>query len=419
MLSATRLILAAGLAVAPCGAAVADWERGKAALSAGDYAAAEVEFRAEVAARPTWAGGHYMLGETLRRARRFDEAVESLGKAVELEGANPTYCLGLGQGLVSATKFDEAVEVLGGLDPTTLEAGQRRTRAILLASAELSRKQFGAALAALEPEVATGADDASLQRLLGHALAGVGRREEALAAFERASQLNPRDTESARQAVSLTLDLASGSEGDGSRNAMNLRAAEAAESLAGVEATSANFELAARCLLTARQAGRALPWVEKALAVRPDDPGLLYLAGWSLRCVGRTDDAVRRFRAALGNKPDAELERRVHGQLARIAEGRFDLEEAAQQHRLAGDGQRAQHLEEIRSSFRSSLDRLGDLRRQIEDVNARLAQLEALGQADAADQVRARVSVLEDEAAAIEANLGDVRQALRGSSDCE
>jgi hypothetical protein len=135
--------------------------------------------------------------------------------------------------------------------------------------------------------------------------------------------------------------------------------------------------------------------------------------------VGRSDEAVRSFRAALGNNPDAELERRVHGQLARIAEGRFDLEEAVRQHRLAGDSQRAQHLEEIRSSFRSSLDRLGDLRRQIEEVNTRLAQLEALGQADAADQVRARVSVLEDEAAAIEANLGDVRQALRGSSDCE
>ena len=273
MLSATRLVLVAGLAVAPCGAAVADWERGKAALDAGDYVAAEVEFRAEVAARPGWAGGHYMLGETLRRARHFEEAVESLSKAVELEGANPTYCLGLGQGLVSATKFDEAVEVLGGLDPTTLEAGQRRTRAILLASAELSRDRHAAALAALEPELASGADDASLQRLLGHSLAGVERRGEALTAFERAFELNPRDVGSARQAIALALGLAAEAGDDGARTALNLRAAGIAESLAGVETTSANFELAARCLLTAREAGRALPWVEMALAVRRMTPG--------------------------------------------------------------------------------------------------------------------------------------------------
>ena len=69
--------------------------------------------------------------------------------------------------------------------------------------------------------------------------------------------------------------------------------------------------------------------------------------------------------------------------------------------------------------MKSSVDRLSALRRQIDDVNARLTQLDALGQADAAAQVRAQVSVLEDEADAIEVNLGDVRQALRGSSDCE
>lgn len=418
MLSATRLVLVAGLAVAPCGAAVADWERGKAALDAGDYVAAEVEFRAEVAARPGWAGGHYMLGETLRRARHFEEAVESLSKAVELEGANPTYCLGLGQGLVSATKFDEAVEVLGGLDPSTLEAGQRRTRVILLASAELSRDRHAAALAALEPELASGADDPSLQRLLGHSLAGVERRGEALTAFERAFELNPRDVGSARQAISLALGLAAEAGDNGARTALNRKAAGIAESLAGVETTSANFELAARCLLTAREAGRALPWVEKALAVRPDDPGLLYLAGWSLRCLGRTDDAARRLREALDHDPDPEQKRRIHDQLARIAEGRIELDQAIRQHQLAGDPDRARQLEEILAGVKSSVDRLSALRRQIDDVNARLAQLEALGQADAAAQVRAQVSVLEDEADAIEVNLSDVRQALRGSSDC-
>jgi len=418
MRSTTRLALAAALVLVPCGAAVADWERGKAALDAGDHATAETEFREVVAARPAWAGGHYMLGETLRRAGRTAEAVESLRRAVELDSGSPTYRLGLGQGLLSARRYGEAAELVGGLDPAALGPADRRTRAILLGSSELSRGRAAAALAALEPELGSGGDDPNLQRLLGYSLVGVGRADEALAVFERAFQLNPKDAESARQAVSLALDLASEGEPESTRVAMILRAAGLGESLAEVEPTSENFELAARCLLGARESERALSWVEKALEERPDDPGLLALAGWSLRCLGRGDEAVVRLRAALVSQPDAEQERRIHGQLARIAEASLDLEEAARQHGLAGDSARAAQLREIRDGLRGSLDRLAALRRQIDDVNARLAQLEALGQADAAAQVRVRVAVLEDEANGIEANLAEVRGALRESSDC-
>lgn len=420
MNSVSRLVLTVSLSVVPCGAAVADWERGIAAYRSEDYAAAEAEFRAEVAARPSFAGAHFMLGDTLRRsgkAEKAEEALASLRRAVELAPGEPLHALGLGQALVDGQQYEEAITLLETLEMEQLDAAQRRARALLLADGEMALGQPEKALAALAADLAAADADPKLQRRLGQALRGLDRKEEALDAFRRAFELDPNETGSCASAINLAFELARGAEGD-ARDGYYARAAALAVGLADARQRPEDFRLAGRSLLLVRQPRPALPWVEKALEVTPDDPELHYLRGWALRCLGSTDAAARSLRAALAHAPDAELKTRVHGQLARIAEGRFDLEEAARQHRLAGDSQRAQQLEELRSSFRTSLDRLGDLRRQIDDVNARTTQLEALGQTEAAAQVRARVSVLEEEAAAIEANLDEVRKALRGSADC-
>jgi serine/threonine-protein kinase len=88
------------------------------------------EFALATAGLPNAGRAHYGLATVLRRARRFEEALGSYRRAIELDPRQPTRLLGLAWTQVTLRRFDEAEETfarllaLGGIPPDAV--GVRR-----------------------------------------------------------------------------------------------------------------------------------------------------------------------------------------------------------------------------------------------------------------------------------------------------
>jgi len=105
--------------------------------------------REAVRAAPTFPRTHFQLGLTLLRAERVDDAVAELEETVRLSGSNPRFQAALAVGYVQAGRVDDGRRLLAALE-------SRATREYV--------SSFGTALI----------------------YDGLGQREQALAAFERA-----------------------------------------------------------------------------------------------------------------------------------------------------------------------------------------------------------------------------------------
>ena len=402
---------------AVAGPAVADWQAGVAALAAGDLEVAETEFRAAVAKSPGHAPAHFMLGETLRRAGRPADAAESLARAVELDPGQPSYRLVLAQALLADDRAGPAAEQLLAVDPVILAPTDRRSWALLCGGALLAERRAAEAEPLLAAAVAGTPDDPALQCLHARSLHGLARGGEAVAAYRRAVELDPNRVDCAREGAGLALSLAAAAEG-ADRASLLDAAVVLAEAAARSEPSSEHLELAGRAALEARQWDRASTWFERALAERPADPALLYVSGRALACLGRAEAATARLEAALAGAEGPDLARRVRLQLARLAEGRADLEAAAGLYEQTGNPDRSRQLLELAASVAESRGRLSAMRAQLDRVNEQIAELERLGQAEVAARVREQVALTERQAAEIESYLDEVQSTLRRGAGC-
>lgn len=116
-------------------------------------------------------------------------------------------------------------------------------------------------------------------------------------------------------------------------------------------------------------------------------------------------------RAAAASPPDAPLYRRAHRNLARIAEGRLDLDEAARHHGLAGDELRAASLAEVAERFTAALEERRALLERVAKLQRLQRELASINDPGAA-ALTPEITQARAQAAAIEENLKEVRLAL-------
>lgn len=334
------LAIAALLAVP----AAADWTAGVAAFKAGDLAAAEAEFRAITEARPEWAGGHLMLGQTLLRDGRTEEALASLERAYELAPGDPQTSLVLGQTYVQLERFADAAEVLRDVAAAALPEAQKlalyRTRA---AAATRSDKP-ALAIADLETALALKPDDAELHRQLGQAARAAGLTATAIAYFGRAVELSPEDVYSTRSLVKLLYDQALSAESDAQADLCE-NVMPHARRLVELDESYENLVLlaeAARCVGLHDATATAL---ELAAAERPNE-------WWPHYALGRLHagreawvDAEAALKRALVKEVPAAEEPGILKRLGYVYERQQRLEEALEQYRLAGDAESVARVE--------------------------------------------------------------------------
>lgn len=364
------------LLMAP-GAARAGYEEGVAAFRSGDYAAAARELRLALEAQPEAASVHYMLGASLFRLQRLDEAVASLSRAVELAPGEPAFALTLAQARLAAGDPRAAFQALSEPELASLPEKVRQPWIESLAAAAQRLEMPSQALTALEAAAVQAPDSAPLQQALGRALGAAGRPAEAFAAYARAYELEPANAAAARRGVEAAFQAAEEAGEDPElRRPWYLRATGLAEELATAHPSPDSRLLAGEAWMGAGEYARARSHFQASAGADPEASLPRYYLGRCAVAEGEAEEALLHLDAALERTDDPELESRVHRArgTAYHTLHRFDLAAAA--YRVAGDDGKAAEME-----------RLGELAGQNRDFDRRRA--ECLAKLAEAERIRA------------------------------
>lgn len=361
------------LATLPATPLAADWESGIAAFKAGDLASAEAEFRALTEERPDWAGGHLMLGQTLLRNHRVDDALPSLERAHQLAPEDLNTALVLGQTYVQLERFGDAAKVMQGHDPASLPTAQKvafyRTRALAAVHAGDEAKavdDFNAALK-LEPS------DVDLHRQLGQAARGAGLTAEAIDHYSRALELDPKDAAATRALTQLLYDRAVGAS-EGAQAGMCREVVPHAQTLVKLDESYENLVLlaeSARCAGLDETAEAAL---EVAAKQRPDEWWPHYALGNARLRQEKWTEAQAAFNSALAGNVPADDRAAIVKRLGYVYERQGQFDKAVEQYRLAGDAESIARIEKnlIAQKEEAELDKLAAEKRKIEEELRRL-----------------------------------------------
>jgi tetratricopeptide (TPR) repeat protein len=167
---------------------------------------------------------------------------------------------------------------------------------VLTLSRARSADPIRAAIAEWETRLQASPDDAEARLGLALAYQRAGRYADALGAYEAVLEIAPDDL-GARYNLGV-VQIAARQEQAGERT------------LRDVLAAAPDHVLAAKTLagrLLEREAyGEALAVIEPALTSRPELADLQYAAGFALERLGRSAEAIGRYRAALRYAPDLE-----------------------------------------------------------------------------------------------------------------
>lgn len=103
----------------------AGWPEGVAAFRGGDFATAAAEFQQVVRERPEFAGGHFMLGQSLVQLDQPAQALTPLRQAYDLEPNNVQYALALAHAYLRVREFESAFQLYERIDPNSLPEPMR------------------------------------------------------------------------------------------------------------------------------------------------------------------------------------------------------------------------------------------------------------------------------------------------------
>jgi protein O-GlcNAc transferase len=197
----------------------------------------------------------YQAGFDHMRAGRSLEAQISCQRALALDPdhADTLHLIGLVS--LQARQYDHAVEWMS----RAIRVAPKPVYLTSLGTALLNQGRRDEALAAFDKAVQLAPDDASLWRHLGNALAEVGRPAEAILSYQQAAKLNPQHWDAAQKAAIL--------------------------------------------LCQAERFEEALDYFDRALICKPDAPEIWLAKGNVCGTMGRHRDAVVAYERALAIDP--------------------------------------------------------------------------------------------------------------------
>jgi Flp pilus assembly protein TadD len=117
-------------------AAEAVYNRGLALAGAGDFAAAERQYREAIGLNPRLAEAWNGLGHSLKKQKRFDESLAAYGEALRLRPDFPLAMQYLGELYVDMGRMAEARELLVKLRPLDEQNADKLAEAIFVGSAK-------------------------------------------------------------------------------------------------------------------------------------------------------------------------------------------------------------------------------------------------------------------------------------------
>lgn len=338
------LILSLSLLLLGTVPALAGWEEGVAAFNAGRYDAAETEFRAFIERSPEAADAYYMLGLTLQRQKRRDEAIAALGRAVELGGADQ-HRLALSHALLQAGRGDDALKTLAAQDPKALPKELLQPYGKLLAQAASMSSRTDAALAALERAIQADPKAKHLQVARANVAYKAGRVRTVLDSLDAAFDADPSDINLLSRAFKVAMKA---TEDAAEPGPLYEAAYDVARRWAESSPSAEAYVAAGEALMGMQSYTEARGWFEKAEAkAGTADAKLLYYLGSCQLAEEQAATALGRLDKALATAKDPELRERILLAKGKALRNLEEFQKAADVYREAGANDKVAEMEKL------------------------------------------------------------------------
>jgi tetratricopeptide (TPR) repeat protein len=376
----------------------AEWNNGLEAYKKKDWATAVKEFEEVTKTNPDYAGAYYMLGVSQRALGQLSPAVASLRKAVELDGAQSSYKIALGQALLQADQFQKAYELLKPLSISSVDAANRTNYALLFAQAATKTNRQTEAISVLNAQAKADPKNAGLQQALGAAYNANGDDAQAFAAFSKAFELNSKDQSSGRNAVRAGIGAARRANSDSQKSQLYTSTALVADRLANGFPTFDHQLLAGEAWLGAKDYAKAQSWFDKAKAQQPNNALVYFYLAQCKTSTGQLNAAVSDLQQAIKLKPSDKVRTQIYNQGGYVYDKMKNYDQAIQWYQNAGNTSMVAQMKTKQSSAsqNAAADKeCAEFKRKIDALRMQVTELEKLGDMENAKLLQEQLPTLE------------------------
>ena len=342
---ATTLLALAFLLLATATVVEAGWEEGVAAFKSGNFQQAAKEFQGFVDERPDVFQGHYMLGQSLAKLGRNEEAMTHLRKALELEGGNVGVQLALGKVYLEVGRYSDAAALLGKIDASSLPQAQQSALHQMMALALDKSGNSSQALAQLQQAARAKPNDANIQYQYGAAALREGDMETGISALEKAAQLDPSDPAKLNAYAQALLRKGRSTTGQ-AKSQTYAKASTAAQKLVSADPSYDNLMLLSGAQLGAKQYDGALSTLEQAARKNPSDWLPLFYQGQAYTQKDQLSSAESTLKKALDKASPGKDQVTIWKQLGFVYEKQKSYSAAISAYQKAGDSAGVARVEE-------------------------------------------------------------------------
>ena len=376
----------------------AEWNNGLEAYKNKDWATAVKEFEEVTKTNPDYAGAYYMLGVSQRALGQLSPAIASLRKAVELDGAQSSYKIALGQALLQADQFQKAYELLKPLSISSVDAANRTNYALLFAQAATKTNRQTEAISVLNAQAKADPKNAGLQQALGAAYNANGDDAQAFAAFSKAFELNSKDQSSGRNAVRAGIGAARRANSDSQKSQLYTSTAQVADRLANGFPTFDHQLLAGEAWLGAKDYAKAQSWFDKAKAQQPNNALVYFYLAQCKTSTGQLNAAVSDLQQAIKLKPSDKVRTQIYNQGGYVYDKMKNYDQAIQWYQNAGNTSMVAQMKTKQNSAsqNAAADKeCAEFKRKIDALRMQVTELEKLGDIENAKLLQEQLPTLE------------------------
>jgi tetratricopeptide (TPR) repeat protein len=327
--------------------AEAGWDEGVKAFQAKNYAAASQEFRGVVESRPSFAGGHFMLGQSLLKEGKKQEALTYLRKAYELDSNQVSHAFVLGKAYLDNGRYNEAAQVLAKINPGSLPKEQQPVYHQMKAAALSKAGRSDEAIGALRQLTVSQPNDANAWFNYGAAALSAGETSQAASALERAIRLDANNVKAKEAYITALISQArEPGTSDGAKKGFYAKAVPVAQSLSTASPTFEHLLVLGEVQLGAGQYGDAAGTLSKAVTKSSNDFYAQFYLSQAETSIQKWQEAEGSARKALQLARDDKSKRLAWRQIGFINEKLKQYDEAKTAYVNAGDQGGVRRVEE-------------------------------------------------------------------------
>lgn len=330
------LVLALAASLAFSVSVEAGWEEGVAAFRAQNYAQAVTEFRTVVEDQPEWPGGHRMLGQSLLKLGRSQEALTHLRKAYDLGPDDVAVQMVLGQAYVQAGRYRDASELLSQVNVASLPKAQQGALHQMRAIAFDKTGQQDQATREMSRAVQLNPSNAGLQYQYGTMLFNNGDTANAVQSLEKAASLDSGDAKKQKGYADALVRHAREQRGSGKDTAYR-KAVSTATRLVSIDSNYDNLMLLGGAQLGAGQYTESVSTFERAAGKNSRDWLPQFYIGQAQTAASQYPQAERALQASLTLTDDTDNRNRIWKQLGFVYEKQKNYAQAVTAYDKAGD----------------------------------------------------------------------------------